>query len=169
MHRQAIDIVILPSGNLLDLSFELNKRAFESGNAVELLRKDDFMPHLSILMGVVEHDKLPKLIKQLEKNIPKDIQIQLKLSANQDNWMHFEKTDSLMELHKSLYREIDPMVQHSAEDEDFYRHITVGTPPNTEDIPLPQYFTESHIALCALGRYNTCRKILWSTQNKTSL
>lgn len=68
MSKIAIDIVLLPPEEIMDLLIEINKKEAEKGNAKQLMGKDDFIPHLSLNMGCVNQEDLPKiydLVKQI--------------------------------------------------------------------------------------------------------
>lgn len=54
----AIDVVLLLPDEANDKIIAINEQAATKGLAWGPLRKDDFLPHLSLAMGCIEHDSL---------------------------------------------------------------------------------------------------------------
>ena len=102
--------------------------------------------------------------------------------------LKIEKSEALQQLHESIMRALDPYLESEAtldmlysppkvdeislswirkyrekwSFEKFYPHITLGIGrTNQQDVVIS--FVASELALCHLGNYCTCRKILYSS------
>ena len=62
----AVDVVILPPNDVMDKIIAINKQAATAGLAWGPLGKDDFLPHLSLAMGCVQHDSLETVKSVIE-------------------------------------------------------------------------------------------------------
>jgi len=102
-----------------------------------------------------------------------------------------EKTEELQSLHETVMKKLDPYLTHDvttdllcappeieevslywikiyAKEKSFKNyapHITIGF-GETDEVDLPISFSASTLALCHLGNYCTCRKVLYSTKLK---
>lgn len=195
MNKLAIDIVLLPPKEINDLSVKINKNlnpkegetVFENGTC---------LPHISLLMGVLnvsERKKAEKLLKDAAKKFqPLELEIsrvEKYILSDGKAVMGFgvSTTLKLRELHETLL-ESSAFLGNDADAEMFYEqpirqeiieylrsfktehsfknfrpHITLGVGKHEVDIRFPTSFTASTIALCRLGNYGTCRKILFQT------
>jgi len=72
MQKLAIDVVLIPSGDILDLCLEINKRSFLHNKGRFHMSTEDFVPHISLLLGCVTNDKIPIIIDGL-KSILRDV------------------------------------------------------------------------------------------------
>ncbi|MBW3019766.1 2'-5' RNA ligase family protein [Candidatus Woesearchaeota archaeon] len=67
MKKIAIDVVLLPPEEIMDLCIEVNEKAFKKGKGRHKLNKVNCVPHISLTMGCVYDDKLPCMIRDLGK------------------------------------------------------------------------------------------------------
>jgi hypothetical protein len=117
------------------------------------------------------------------------------ITHHSGSWLNLKNNATLQELQQAIVREIDHLLDHNAaadmfvtdHDEtinpdcfhwindvetsfganNFKPHITVGDlAPEPSVFPL--LFTASRLAICQLGNYNTCRKILFETKLNTN-
>ncbi|PIR03912.1 MAG: hypothetical protein COV59_01860 [Candidatus Magasanikbacteria bacterium CG11_big_fil_rev_8_21_14_0_20_39_34] len=188
MNRRVIDIVIIPPKEILDLCIEQNNVDFEKNLVPIKFSKNDFIPHLSLFMGVLsslQEDMVKKEMKQITKTFSG---LDLCIPRIENNWIYLEKTDDLQTLQKNIAKNIEPHVTHDAQNSDFFvdenevitpdcypwvnnfftdysfdnfvPHITTWS-KTPFSINLPLSFKAERIALCHVGKFNTCRKILW--------
>ncbi len=190
--QYAIDIVLFPPAHIMAYAFALNARAYAQGNAAVQLGRTDFIPHLSLLMGVMDEHDTKEIYTRMARIATDFPSIPVTISSVHDSWMEADNTGILRALHSRILQDIDPLLSHQAKNDDFihdvgekitpdcypwvnefstkfseenYRpHITIGNPGEHPEFSLPLSFEASDIAVCQLGRYNTCRKVLWSTQ-----
>ncbi|MCB9798932.1 hypothetical protein H6758_04375 [Candidatus Nomurabacteria bacterium] len=188
MHTQkAISIVLIPPPEIINDCTQKNRKDFEGGFMPISLGADDFIPHITLFMGIAYEPSIAHISAILDKLSQKHLPIKLEPTKVAKNWMFFKKTPTLLDFQQSIANEVEPLVHHKAladhyftdpEDiitpdcfpwvekfyyahsfENFAPHITTwstyeGPPPNTS-------FVAADLALCHMGKYNTCRRILW--------
>jgi len=54
----SVDIVLLPPPEIMDLCFELNKEIVTRGGDITIFDREKCIPHISMLMGVIDQDEL---------------------------------------------------------------------------------------------------------------
>lgn len=165
-----------------------------------VLNQKSCLPHISLAMGTIEKNEIPKLNKILQE-IALNFQ-ELELIADQYQGCRIPSGDivseftvinttKLQSLHETVMRKIGFLLTQdvslkmvfsppSTEEitlywirnyakkssfENFKPHITLGF-GELKDIETPINFTASTIAICHLGNYCTCRKILFSAKLK---
>ena len=117
--KKAIDIVLLPPENIMDLSIKLNNQAFLDNKAVVKLDKKDFLPHISLLMGVIEEEKLSELIEKLKEILKNFDKVTIEIEKTGDNWISLTNTETLQKLHENTVQECDNFLTHDAKNENF--------------------------------------------------
>lgn len=191
--RCAVDFVILPPDDVMDIAISLNKRACKESYI--FLDKDKSFPHVSLLMGCLRLDQ----IKQAE--------IMLKVIASQHKQMtlsiahmrtvnttggdiitlDIDPDNNIQLLHESLVKDFAPLLSRDTIEvdifdstplastldwinnyipnscfENFWPHITIGYMKENALTERIDSFTfpASRLAICHLGNYCTCRRIL---------
>ncbi len=101
--------------------------------------------------------------------------------------LEIERTDDLQALHEAVMRDVEPLFNHDVTEamvagdavaestlewirdypqkaafERFSPHITLGHGKAGTDAPFPIPFTASQLALCHVGNYGACHKVLAS-------
>ena len=186
MSKIAIDVVLLPPEDIMNKAIEINKQL---SNDPIRLNKGNCLPHVSLFMGVVEEENLPK-IKEIINKIAAQFS-KLSLTISRINYEHcgfdIQKTGDLQKLHETIMTKLDNYLTNKATTDmcfspppvvektlfwinnyreissfkKFYPHITLGI-SKIEGKELNIDFTASKLAICHLGNYCTCRKILHS-------
>jgi len=127
----AIDVVILPPEDVKDRIIGINQQMADKGDTWGImLRKDDFLPHLSLAMGCIYSDKL-KVVKNIIEDIAKKFPpISLEFSR-----LHFEKDQmglknyslliiennaKLKKLHEALMDGLQPLFSCDCKKESLY-------------------------------------------------
>lgn len=184
----AIDAVLLPPEEIMDKAIEINSQLV--GDPIKL-NKESCLPHISLCMGAVERKKLPK-VKKIIDEIGKNFS-EISLTINKINGgqvcFEFKNNKDLQKLHETVMTRLLPYLSYNATTdmcfpdppvvekalfwinnykdkfsfENFYPHITLGI-SKLKDKELNIKFTSSKLALCHLGNYCTCRKVLFSTK-----
>ncbi len=187
MTKIAIDVVLLLPENIMDKAIEINKRF--ANDPIELNKKN-CLPHISLCMGVLEEENLPKveeIISEISRQFSK-----LFLTIDKINSRHvcfeIKNNETLQKLHEEIMAKLFPYLSYdattdmlfspppvvektltrinnyrSASFEKFYPHITLGI-SKVEDKELNIEFTVSKLAICHLGNCCTCRKIIISSE-----
>lgn len=191
--KYAVDFVILPPEPVADLAISLNKKF--CNDSIILLDKDHCIPHISLFMGCIRHDRLGEATTLLKKIALTHRAMRLEMSnistvdtnAGVVMALDVDANEGLRKLHESLFEAFVPLITRDATTSDmfdgsqinvstlnwinnfveescvenFWPHITIGYLRDKEisDIE-PISFTASRIAICHLGNYCTCRRIL---------
>jgi len=184
MSKIAIDVVLLPPEDIMDKAIDINKHLADDPIQLD---KENCLPHVSLCMGVVDEKNLPKIkaiIDEIGKHFSALSLTIDKINAEKYCCFDVTNTEDLQRLHETIMTELLPSLSYDAlpemcfsppvaaktlfwineyrgqsSFENFYPHITLGTTPiknKTVNIP----FTASKLAICHLGNYCTCRKIL---------
>ncbi len=121
--KKAINIVLVPSKTVKDTIIEMHKNITNSWWEQIL-----FIPHISILMGVVEDKKVPLLIDELKRIFQKQVFLQLKIDKlikkQKDNWkyvydLNIQKTREVEHMHKEIFNLIG-FFSFEPQKEDFF-------------------------------------------------
>jgi len=191
MNRKVVDIIIIPPEKILKLCIEKNNADFENNLVPVQFSEKDFIPHLSLFMGVMSPSEESLIFQKLEKITEEFSKIHLSISHIKNNWMFINNTPELNSLQTKIAKNIELYVSHDAISTDFFLdeneeispdcypwvnnfftdysfekfspHITTWTQTPFE-CPLPLSFQADQIALCHVGRFNTCRNILWKSK-----
>lgn len=198
MAQIAVDVVLLPSDEVMDLAIEVNKQFLKDIENEIALDKKTCLPHVTLLMGVIEENqvrdvekKLQEIAKRfspLELSIP-SVKVTDKPDGSRMSSFVIDKTAELARLHETAVTQLIPPFTYDkvtmdmfyspppanertlrwVEDfatksvhENYQPHITLGMGV-PEAVTFPIKFTASKLALCHLGNYCTCRKILVSS------
>ncbi|MBU4369808.1 2'-5' RNA ligase family protein [Patescibacteria group bacterium] len=186
MSKIAIDIVLLPPENIMDKAIEINNELIDDPIK---LNKENCLPHISLCMGVIEEKDLLRA-KEILNKIGKDFS-KLSLTINKINsentCFNIKKDKKLQKLHETVITRLSPCLSYDAtidmcffpppivletlfwinnyrekfSFENFHPHITLGI-SKLSDKELNINFVASKVAICHLGNYCTCRKILHS-------
>lgn len=113
--KKAIDIVILPSREVADASIKFSHLISDS--TYTRLNKQNQLPHISLLMGGAEEDKITEIWSQTI-NILKDFQpfpiiINELRIMNTYSGLHIEKSEDLVRLHTNLVDRLVPQLNYN--------------------------------------------------------
>lgn len=190
-NKIAIDVVLLPSLNMIDKAIQINKEILNKSENPIKLNTSDCLPHITLAMGCIEKNNVSKIDKIL-KNLSDEFEVfRLKTISSMEKkaWLRIAFNKDLQLLHEALmnkskeyftynatedmiYRKKDEVISDITLDyiknfslessfENYTPHITVGS--GLFDIETPEVkFMSQEIALCHLGNYCTCRKVLFS-------
>jgi 2'-5' RNA ligase len=183
----AIDIAILPPPEVTNRAIALSA-ALPAGDSQGLLLGADCVPHITLAQQFVPSQSLDSLLARLDSALRDRAPLHLRVTGggkgSNSVWMAIERSPELVKLHEQLLEAAEPFevttgdstafVGDDARDRDvrwvrefrqqssfdrFTPHITLGhasRPPVIE----PLDFVATVIALCHLGRFCTCRRIV---------
>jgi len=198
MAKIAIDVVLLPSKEMMNKTIEINKELLKNNEIKIILDKEKCLPHISLCMGCIEEDKIPEIKKILDEISTEFSQLNLQATdlkadiipnGKKVSGLHIKDQEELQKLHETIMKKLWKYLSYDAkismlfnppeveevtlywiknyakkrEDPSlFCPHMTVGF-GETDRFQLPIEFTASKIALCQLGNYCTCRKVIISS------
>ena len=187
MAKIAIDIVLLPPENVMDKAIEINSQFADDPIN---LNKENCLPHISLCMGVVEEKNLPKIKEIIDKTSKKFSKLFLTIDKISDGCICFEikNNENLQKLHEEIMTKLSSYLSYDAttemcfspppvvektlfwinnykdklSSENFHPHITLGI-SKLDSQELNIDFVASKLAVCHLGNYCTCRKVIISS------
>ena len=111
----SVDIVLLPPPEIMNLCFEFNKEIIARGGDITIFDRETCIPHISMLMGVVEEEDLPSIVADLQSlahdTKPLSLSIEELLLTQIPNWYNnysftLSKLESLRELHHEIFSKL---------------------------------------------------------------
>lgn len=188
----AVDAVLLPPREVMKKLVELNRRINSSSEGDIVLDEEKCIPHITLAMGCIKETDLEKVQKILKEVASSFKSIPLKtfpVKKEELSSVRIEKKRDIELLHEIVMIRLSHFLANKATSEMFSSfegeevnditleyvkkfsinacfenyapHITVGYGPANIEIPSFD-FTSSTIALCHLGNFCTCRKVLAS-------
>jgi 2'-5' RNA ligase len=186
MPKIAIDIVLLPSEEIINKAIEINKKLKD--DPIQL-NKINCLPHISLCMGLMNEknfEKIKKIIFEISKDFSK-LNLTINKICDKQNSFKILYNENLQNLHEKIMINLLPYLTFNAKIENcfsppkvnektlfwinnykktsfenFDPHITLGI-NNIQKQNLNINFTASKLAICHLGNYCTCRNILYET------
>ena len=191
MPKIAVDIALIPPDAALDQAITVNQ-SLKCANQAIFLNKETCLPHITLAMGVMDSEKITELAIRLvglaDQFPPVEI-IQNGVKTNEvAAGVHFQKTPNLQGLHEAVMNIVEQYFEYEAAadmfltpppvdlfpvtfikefgltkaHEGYDSHLTFGLGTFTQTPP-DFNFTAARLAVCHLGTYCTCRKILFET------
>lgn len=186
MPKIAIDVILLLPKEIVDKAIEINNQL---ANDSIKLDKENCLPHISLCMGAVKEENLPKIKRIINEIADEFSKLPLTINKINDKYICFEikNTEKLQKLHETIITKLSyylsydsttdmcfsppPVVERTlfwinnykekSSFENFYPHITLGISKlNKKRLNIK--FTASKLAICHLGNYCTCREIIHS-------
>ncbi|MDD4333317.1 MAG: hypothetical protein PHT51_04365 [Patescibacteria group bacterium] len=189
MSKIAIDVVLLPPENIMDKAIKINQQFVDDSIK---LNKKNCLPHISLCMGIVDEKNLPEIKTIISKLSKRFFKLPLMINKIDSRHICFEikKNKTIQKLHEEIMKGLSPYLSYKATTKmcftpppivkktltwinnykktsfkNFYPHITLGI-SKLENKKIKINFTASKLAVCHLGNYCTCRKILFSMKLK---
>jgi len=193
MSKIAIDVVLLPPDEIMDFIIDINKNEEKQGNSKGALNKVNFLPHLSLAMGVIKKADFDKVIKIIATISEQFEEMNLEIGepyfvTGEDEIKSYGLRvlgKHLQNFHEELMNQLGPFLTFDATREEIYKqeedpdyvntykekgsfenyepHITLRCKEVTSEIPKIK-FKGNRIAMCHIGKSTTCRKMLFETE-----
>ena len=116
MSQIAVDIVLIPSKDMMDIAIEANKKLLRQYPNKIILDKDNCLPHISLAMGCIEQKYIADIETTL-KNTAKEysimpmritgVHIQKNSSGEKVSVIHIEQTEQLQSLHEQAMQKLE--------------------------------------------------------------
>ena len=130
MNKIAIDLVLLPPQEIMDLIIDINKKAAKKCQARGPLAKDDFYPHISLAMGTIKEKDLLKVEKVVKKiaqrysslNIElNQLKSILKKDGSKSYALSVKKTPTIQKMHEELMKALLPFFSYDATVDELFK------------------------------------------------
>jgi 2'-5' RNA ligase len=115
MTKLAIDVVLLPSDEMMDRAIEINRTLLRENEPNIKLHVEKCLPHISLCMGCIEETDLPALKHRLEKISTefssfhlqvKEVETEITPSGKTVSVLGIKKQDDLQQLHETVMNEL---------------------------------------------------------------
>jgi len=187
----ACDVVLLPPQEVTGKAVGINQKIIESGNSDIVLDKEKCLPHITLAMGCLKEDNLQEADNVLKDIAGSFSPLKLKIIPSKGGmaWFRIEKNEDISALHESVMKNMAPFFSYDVTKDMLYQengeeihdttihyiknfssehsheryepHITVGS--GDMEIEISSFeFEAGELALCHLGSFCTCRKVLFS-------
>lgn len=133
--KKAIDIVLLPSKEITEEAIRLNSSlAIKFPDNKTQLNKNNCLPHISLMMGVIDDKKIAEAQKILDRMADKFHSLKLEIyrvsiGTNPKNFiassLDVRVTSELQSLHESIMNEFAELVSNDAKLEDVIDSVNV--------------------------------------------
>ena len=189
MDKLTVDIVLLPPDDIQEKIIQINREFVNTHNDDIVLNKKTCLPHLTLAMGVLSIEDIPYVKETLVDIVNKwqNKELETLSSYKKRAWLKIRGVASLLDLHENLMRETLPFFCTDPTEEMFYGyerqqidprtieyvknfgnhhslkkyepHITIGHGPTNMMFEELVFYPEK-LAICHLGNFCTCRKVL---------
>lgn len=125
MSDSAIIVALVPPKEVMDLAIKINSEARSKGFHSDPLGVDDFIPHITLFMGVVKNDNLENVASVLDKLLLKKHPFKLEITGikeseyvtDENSFLEIKNTDDLQKLHnemcENLSRFLEPLASEN--------------------------------------------------------
>jgi 2'-5' RNA ligase len=119
MTKKAIDVVLLPSEDMMDKAIAINRELLQRGEPKKMvLNKTDCLPHISILMGCVADTDFPAVIGQLNNIASHYPEFHLQVADVQQEGgstvLNMQPDGRLQQLHEATVEQLSPLFTYDA-------------------------------------------------------
>src|SRR3989338_2430371 len=113
----AIDVVLLPPEEIMDLCVGINQKAAQKGLAHFILGKEDYIPHISLAVGCIEEKNIKRIQQLLRETASSNPSMQLQIleffsvtssSGKKVFALRIGKNNPIQSLHETLMRVLKP-------------------------------------------------------------
>ena len=128
MPKIAVDVVLLPSDEMMDKAIEINRKlsAF-SGNKM-VLNKKDCLPHISLAMGVIDEKNLFFVEKDLQEiakqfspvSLEAAVSVHTTPTGEKNSWFEIKNIKELQALHEEVMKKFSGYFTYDAAAEALY-------------------------------------------------
>lgn len=130
MNRIAIDIVILPPEEIMDVVIAINQKEAKRGKAWGPLAKNDFYPHISLAMGTIKKEDLNKIKEILTKILKTQKPLKAELTelyyalssdGSKSYCLRMKRTKEIQKLHERMMKQGLPYFSDDATLDDLFK------------------------------------------------
>ena len=138
MSKIAINVVLLPSKEAIKKIVKISKKQFKKSNGKIILDKKNCLPHISLVMGVIDKKDINQVTDILKETamqfaplkIIANYKSRTSSSGNAISEFAIEKKDDLQNLHETTINKLNKFLTFDASVDMFF------SPPEIEEISL---------------------------------
>lgn len=121
MAKMAVDVVLLPSQEMMDKAIEANRELLKQRTDNIALNKQDCLPHISLAMGCIEETDVPSIEKAFralaETHSPGPlsvvgVRVGTNAAGRKVSMFEVRKIEGLQSLHEAVMRELAPYFRY---------------------------------------------------------
>jgi 2'-5' RNA ligase len=121
MVKVAVDVVLLPSDDIMDVAIDANKRLQQHSTDKIVLNKVNCLPHISLAMGVINEDRIVEIgevLRAIVHQIPlrvliaTGIHVQVISSGRTVSAFQIENTRQLQLIHEKVMQKLEPFFSY---------------------------------------------------------
>jgi 2'-5' RNA ligase len=129
MSKKAVDVVLLPSSEIVYKIIELNRQLVEKFGARIVLNEQNCLPHISLAMGCIEEgdtSEITNILMDIAKANPigelRITGVRISQNARGENVSAFEieRTSKLQKLHEEIIRVMEPYFSYDVTEDMIY-------------------------------------------------
>ena len=140
INKIAVDVVLIPPDNVIQLAIDINKIFPETGTENYVLDGETCIPHITLLMGLITGEQIPEVGHRLGALVEKFSALNLKItqvksSARPDgkviSVLEIEKTAELQKFHETILDEMSSIFTYDGVEKGMFY-----TPPPVNEVPM---------------------------------
>jgi len=129
MSKKAVDVVLLPTSEIMYKIIEINAQLVEKFGSRIVLNRESCLPHVSLAMGCIEEKDIPEIanvLTDIAKTNPigqlRITGVRISQNARGENISSFEieKTAKLQKLHEEITRAMEPYFSYDVTEDMIY-------------------------------------------------
>lgn len=136
----AINVAIIPPKEIQELAIKLNRTAKEKGYLSKELGLKDFIPHITLFMGIVKEKDLEKIKETLNKICSNVISFPVKLTEiiasnthpDEKSAINVAYSESIQKIHEEITTTLKKYLMNSAEAKHLYKGEETGIGERTK-------------------------------------
>jgi len=129
MSKIAIDVVLLPSDEMMDKAIQANAELVEKFGSEIVLNKKDCLPHISLAMGCIDERDISSIEKVLELIAEESplgnltvsgIRTSINARGETVSVLEIEKTKEIQSLHEKVMKKVKPYFSYDVTSDMIY-------------------------------------------------
>ncbi len=129
MTKIAVDVVLLPSDEMMDKAINANAELVEKFGSEIVLNKKNCLPHISLAMGCIEERDIPSIEKVLEPIVKEytpenltvsSVRTSINTKGEKASVFEIEKTEKLQSLHEKVMKKVKPFFSYNVTEDMIY-------------------------------------------------
>jgi len=129
MSKIAVDVVLLPSDEMMDKAIQANAELVERFGSEIVLNKENCLPHISLAMGCIDEGdiaSIERLLETIARESPlgdltiSGIRTSINARGEKVSVFEIEKTKELQSLHEKIMKKVRPYFSYDVNSDMMY-------------------------------------------------